>query len=145
MSYLTLSLDQCLLLGGKRISARAPSVRVTKGMGKLDIAYFLVIWPVTRGCTQKFPDWPPRARTANGTALCHYVQLYRYFVSQSSEFCRHNPLCCFSTSVYCCKSIFRYRLSAETFGYTPLSVLEGFDNDELRLTLLGFVSHRLVL
>jgi len=26
--------------------------------------------------------------------------LYRYFVSQSSEFCRHNPLCCFPTSVY---------------------------------------------
>jgi hypothetical protein len=26
------------------------------------------------------------------------VQLYRYFVSQSGEFCRHNPLCCFSTS-----------------------------------------------
>jgi hypothetical protein len=24
------------------------------------------------------------------------MQLYRYFVSQSSEFCRHNPLCCFS-------------------------------------------------
>jgi len=22
------------------------------------------------------------------------MQLYRYFVSQSSEFCRHNPLCC---------------------------------------------------
>jgi hypothetical protein len=68
---------------------------------------------------QKFPDWPPGARTANGTALCPYVQLYRYFVSQSSEFCRHNPLCCFSTSVYCCfKHIFRYRLSLETFGYT---------------------------
>jgi len=30
------------------------------------------------------------------------MQLYRYFVSQSSEFCRHNPLCCFSTSAYCC-------------------------------------------
>jgi len=30
------------------------------------------------------------------------VQLYHYFVSQSSEFCRHNPLCCFSTSVCCC-------------------------------------------
>jgi len=42
------------------------------------------------------------------------VQLYRYFVSQSSEFCRHNPLCCFSTSV----CLFRYRLSPETFGYT---------------------------
>jgi hypothetical protein len=46
------------------------------------------------------------------------VQLYRYSVSQSSEFCRHNPLCCFSTSVYCC--LFRYRLSPETFGYTLL-------------------------
>jgi len=30
------------------------------------------------------------------------MQLYRYSMSQSSEFCRHNPLCCFSTSVYCC-------------------------------------------
>jgi hypothetical protein len=46
------------------------------------------------------------------------VQLYRYFVSQSVEFWRHNPLCCFSTSVYCCKRILRYRLSPETFGYT---------------------------
>jgi hypothetical protein len=45
------------------------------------------------------------------------VQLYRYFVSQSSEFCSHNPLCCFTTSVYCC-CLFRYRLSPETFGYT---------------------------
>jgi hypothetical protein len=23
------------------------------------------------GYIQKFPDWPPEARTANGTALCH--------------------------------------------------------------------------
>jgi hypothetical protein len=52
------------------------------------------------------------------------VLLYRYSVSQSSEFCRHNPLCCFSTSVYCCCCccccccLFRYRLSSETFGYT---------------------------
>jgi hypothetical protein len=23
-----------------------------------------------RGCIHKFPDWPPQARTANGTALC---------------------------------------------------------------------------
>jgi hypothetical protein len=42
------------------------------------------------------------------TALCHWVQLYRYFVSQSSEFCHHNPMCCFSRSVYCCKLTFRY-------------------------------------
>jgi hypothetical protein len=71
-----------------------------------------------RGCIQKFPEWPPGARTASCTALCHYVQLYRSFENQSSEFCRHNPLCCFSTSVYCCKNIFRYRFSPETFEYT---------------------------
>jgi hypothetical protein len=64
------------------------------------------------------PKWPPGARTANGTALCHYVQLHRHFVSQSSEFCRHNPMCRFSTSVYFCEHIFIYRLSLETFGYT---------------------------
>jgi hypothetical protein len=39
-------------------------------------------------------------------------------MSQSSEFCRHNPLRCFSSSVCCCKHIFRYRLSPETFWYT---------------------------
>jgi hypothetical protein len=69
-----------------------------------------------RGRIQKFPDWPPEARTANGTVLCHKVQLYRYFVSQSNEFCSHNALCCFSARVCCC--LFRYRLSPETFGYT---------------------------
>jgi hypothetical protein len=24
-----------------------------------------------RDCIQHFPDWPPGARTSNGTALCH--------------------------------------------------------------------------
>jgi hypothetical protein len=46
--------------------------------------------------------------------------VYYYFVDQSSEFCRHNALCCFSTSVYYCKHTFRYQLSPETFGYTLL-------------------------
>jgi len=45
------------------------------------------------------------------------VHLYRYIVSQSSEFCCHNPLCCFSMSVYCC-CLFHYQLSPETSGYT---------------------------
>jgi hypothetical protein len=45
------------------------------------------------------------------------MQLYRYFVSQSSEFCRHNTLCCFLMSICC---LFRYRLSPETFGHTLL-------------------------
>jgi hypothetical protein len=29
------------------------------------------------------------------------VAVYLYFVSQSNEFCRHNPLCCYSMSVCC--------------------------------------------
>jgi len=51
----------------------------------------------------------------------HQVQLYRYFVSHSSEFCRHNPLCYFSTSDTKGKRIFCYGLSPETFGYTLVS------------------------
>jgi hypothetical protein len=69
------------------------------------------------GCIQKFPDWPPGARSANGKALCHYVHFYRYSVNQSREFCRHNLLCCFSMNV-CFWRLFRYRLSSETFEYT---------------------------
>jgi hypothetical protein len=70
-----------------------------------------------RRCIQKFPDWPPRARTANGTALSLGAVL-SLFVSHSSEFCSHITLCCFSTRVYyyCC--LFRHRLNPETFGYT---------------------------
>jgi hypothetical protein len=32
-------------------------------------------------------------------------------------------LCCYSTSVYCCKRIFRYRFSPETFEYTLVNGL----------------------
>jgi len=56
------------------------------------------------------------------------MQFYRYFVSQSNEFCLHNPLCYVSTSV-CCRRrcLFRYRLSPETFGYTIVyPVLESY-------------------
>jgi hypothetical protein len=44
-------------------------------------------------------------------------------LSQSSEFCRHNSLCCFSATVYCSKGIFRYRLSPGTFGYTLVCII----------------------
>jgi hypothetical protein len=47
--------------------------------------------------SKKFPDWPPGARTANGTVLC--LQSYHYFVSRSNEFCRHN-LCVASQRVF---------------------------------------------
>jgi hypothetical protein len=85
----------------------------------------LILIITIRGCIQKFSDWPPGARTANGTVLCHYVQLHRYFMSQYSEFCSYNPLRCFSTSVFRCKRIFRYRLSPETFGYTLVQLNHG--------------------
>jgi hypothetical protein len=52
------------------------------------------------------------------------VQLYRHSLSHSSEFWRHNPLCCFSTNAYCC--LFRYRLSPETFGYTLVHLVFPF-------------------
>jgi hypothetical protein len=78
------------------------------------------------GCIQKFPDCLLGARTENDTALCYQVQSYCYFMSQCSEFCRRNRLCCFSTSVYCCKRIFRYRLSPETFGYEIVQLTSFF-------------------
>jgi len=56
------------------------------------------------------------------------MELYRYFVSQPTDVCRHNHFCCCSTSVYCCKRMFRYRLSPETFEYT-LVVLYEIDFD----------------
>jgi hypothetical protein len=28
-------------------------------------------WEICGCIIQKFPDWPPRTRTINGTALCH--------------------------------------------------------------------------
>jgi hypothetical protein len=46
------------------------------------------------------------------------VQLYRYFVSQSSEFFRYNSLCCFSTCVYCYCWLFRYDSVRKLLG-TP--------------------------
>jgi len=95
---------------------------------------------------QKFSDWPPGVRTANGRALCHQLQLYRYFVSQSSEFCRHYYLCCFSTSNTKGKRIFRYRLSPETFGYTHIcSSVLGFFFFLTKLLDLGNMSFLVVI
>jgi len=39
------------------------------------------------------------------------MQFYRYFVSQSSEFYRYNPLCCYSINIYFVRN------RPETFGY----------------------------
>jgi hypothetical protein len=72
-------------------------------------------------CTKVYPKvsglaaWSENCKWYSSLPLGVAVSL---FVSQSSEFYRHNPFCCFSTSVYCCKCIFRCRLSPGTFGHT---------------------------
>jgi hypothetical protein len=43
------------------------SAQLKNAQGQL----YLYCTHTIRGCIQKFPDWPPGARTANGTALCH--------------------------------------------------------------------------
>jgi len=50
------------------------------------------------------------------------VQFYGYFVSQSSEFCRHNHLCCFSTSNTKGKRIFGYDSVRKLFD-TPSNLV----------------------
>jgi hypothetical protein len=62
--------------------------------------------------------WSENCKWHSSLPLGAVVSLFSESVS---EFCQHNPLCCFSTCVYCCKHIFRYRLSPKTFGYTLAS------------------------
>jgi hypothetical protein len=57
-------------------------------------------------------------------------------MSQSSEFCRHNALCCFSTSICCCCCcwyLFRYQLSPETFGYALIRWMIWWDDHGWRV------------
>jgi len=75
------------------------------------------------GCIQKSTDWPPGARPANDTALCYWVQLYHYFVSQPSAFCRHNPLSSHSMSVYCCERIYIVITSVRKVLDTPSYII----------------------
>jgi hypothetical protein len=55
-----------------------------------------------------YEDVSKSFRTGRLERELQLVQLYRYFVSQSSVFYRHNPLCCFSTSICCSCCLFRY-------------------------------------
>jgi hypothetical protein len=70
------------------------------------------------------------------------VQLYRYFANQSSGFCRHDPLCYFSTSVYCCKRVFCW-LSPETFAYNLVFTI-AFARDAVYATVICTALFRLV-
>jgi hypothetical protein len=66
-----------------KLDAMKVGLKVHTELNCLRIAFCtdlqLVCWLVScigsfvliRGCIQKFPDWPPGAGTANGTAVCH--------------------------------------------------------------------------
>jgi hypothetical protein len=58
------------------------------------------------------------------------------FVSQSSEFCCHNPLCCFSTNVHFC--LFRND-SVRNLGYALLC-LEKMPSDNFNFSVLSLHS-----
>jgi hypothetical protein len=52
--------------------SRPTSLLVSSRTSLFSFVIFVFLLDI-RGCIQKFPDWPPGARTANGTALCHQV------------------------------------------------------------------------
>jgi hypothetical protein len=92
-------------------------------MGKSN-AYFLDIHHVG-GCIQNFPDWPPGERISNGTAHCHWVQLYRYFMVSLVSFAAIT-LCVASQRVFIIVVVVVVISSPtqETFGYTLVHPLQ---------------------
>jgi hypothetical protein len=67
---------------GWGLEHRASNPVSVKNLAAIETATIVkLLRPYVPVGNQKFPDWPPGARTANGTALCHWVQLYRYFVN----------------------------------------------------------------
>jgi hypothetical protein len=68
-------------------------------------------------CSYHTRVYPEVSELAAWSENCKWYSSLPLGVSQPSEFCCHNTLCCFSTTLYCC-CLFRYRLSLETFGYT---------------------------
>jgi hypothetical protein len=69
------------------------------------------------------------------------MQLYRYVVSQYSEFCHNNIFCCFSTSNTKGNRIFRYRLSPETFEYTLVDSRIGYVSITGPLCVKNLLTH----
>jgi hypothetical protein len=65
------------------------------------------------GCSQKFPDWPPGARTANGTAVIRRSSIVILWVSLVSFAATTLSVACQQVFIIVC-----YWLSPETFGYT---------------------------
>jgi len=89
---------------------------------KAQYASILLLYSVHEGVSKSFRTGRLE-RKLEMVQLRHFVQLYHYFVSQSSEFCHHKPLCCFSTSLLLLLLLLlllfiSLSLSPETFGYT---------------------------
>jgi len=81
---------------------------------------------MTQNTLYSKPQWYMR-ECPNISGLAAWSKNYKCYSSlplhavislfcESSKFCHHNPLCCFSAIIYCC-CLFCYQLSLETFGY----------------------------
>jgi hypothetical protein len=67
--------------------------------------------------------------------------MYRYFVSQSRQFCCHNPLSCFSTYVYCCCCcLFRYDLVRKRLDKSLYVALVS-QQQQILLIFISYVEH----
>jgi hypothetical protein len=58
-----------------------------------------IVQPVAHLKVSGVAAWSENCKWYNSVPVS---AVYRCFVNQYSEFCRRNPLCCFSMSVYCC-------------------------------------------
>jgi hypothetical protein len=101
----------------------AYKILVRKPKGKIPVGRPRHRWEDNIGMDLKVVGWEGvawmyLAQDTNKwwTLVNTVMNLDHYFVSQSNDFYRHNPLYCFSTSVCCCKHIFHYRLSPDIFG-----------------------------
>jgi len=65
------------------------------------------------------------------------MQLYRYFVSHSSEFCCHNPLCCISVSVYFVIDSVRKLLDTSSYMWYFNAISSVLTNSMSRVLLSG--------
>jgi len=96
-----------------------------------------------QGCIQKFLDWLPGARTANGTAL-QLGAVVSLFLWISLLSFAAITLCVASQWVNeCLLLLFHYRLSLETLGYTL--IFPGSKSNHSNIHFLELQKHLVVL
>jgi len=62
------------VFGALKESIRGQKANISEFLSKVitdDETFYSTNSKQILGCNQKFPDWPPKERAANGIALCH--------------------------------------------------------------------------